>query len=206
MGETNPTNTDRQLSPEKAEAILAGGMQEFLAHGYAGTSMDRVATSAGVSKATIYSHFQDKEGLFNALICRLVEGKFRSIFNSDNNEILQGDPKIILRTLANRLLTSGMDDPQFLNFMRVILGESERFPKLARAFVCNIEQTAFSTLRQYFTSCSGLNLSDPEATARIFVGSLVHYLIVQEMLHGKDIVPMERERLIENLVNLIVGS
>ena len=38
----------RQLSPEKAEAILAGGMQEFLAHGYAGTSMDRIAAASDV--------------------------------------------------------------------------------------------------------------------------------------------------------------
>ncbi len=205
MAET-PTPTERQLSPEKTEAILAGGMQEFLTHGFAATSMDRVAKSAGVSKATVYSHFQDKEGLFNALIRRLVEGKFRSIFDSDSNEVLQADPKIVLRALANRVLDTGMNDPLFLSFMRVVLGESGRFPKLARAFVRNIEQTAFKRLLQYFISCPGLNLSDPEATARIFVGTLVHYLIVQEMLHGKDILPMERDRLVENLVNLIVGN
>jgi hypothetical protein len=99
-----------------------------------------------------------------------------------------------------------MNEPQFLNFMRVILGESGRFPQLARAFVRNIEQTAFKMLRQYFTTCPRLKLSDPEATARIFVGTLVHFMIVQEMLHGKDIVPMERERLVKNLVNLIVAN
>jgi hypothetical protein len=86
------------------------------------------------------------------------------------------------------------------------LGESGRFPQLARAFVRNIEQTSFKMLRQYFTTCPQLKLSDPEATARIFIGSLVHFLIVQEMLHGKDIVPMERDRLIGNLVNLIVAN
>lgn len=206
MGETTPPATERQLSPEKAEAILAGGMQEFLAHGFAATSMDRVAKSAKVSKATVYSHFQDKEGLFNALIRRLVEGKFSLIFNTASDEMLLADPAIVLTGLANRFLDSGVNDPRFLSFLRVILGESGRFPKLAQAFVCNIEKTAFNTLRQYFTNCPGLNLSDPEATARIFVGTLVHYLIVQEMLHGKDILPMERDRLVENLVNLIVGN
>ncbi len=43
-------------------------------------------------------------------------------------------------------------------------------------------------------------MSDPEATARMFVHSLVHHLIVQEMLHGKDIMPIERDLLVENLV------
>ena len=89
--------------------------------------------------------------------------------------------------------------------MRVIIGESGRFPQLARAFVRNIEQTSFRLLHQYFETCPQLNLADPEATARIFIGSIVHFLIVQEMLHGKDIVPMERDRLIDTLIDSIVG-
>lgn len=206
MRESKPPQGDRQLSPEKAAAILSGGMQEFLAHGYAATSMDRVATAAGVSKATVYSHFQDKEGLFTALIKSLVEVKFRSMFDSEHSEVLQSDPKIMLRGLANRFLDVNTSDPQFLNFMRVILGESGRFPQLARAFVSNVEQTSFNRLRNYFMTCPGLNLADPEATARIFIGTLVHFLIVQEMLHGKDLMPMERDRLISNLVNLIVAT
>ena len=69
----------------------------------------------------------------------------------------------------------------------------------------NIEQTSFRLLHRYFETCPQLNLADPEATAHIFIGSIVHFLIVQEMLHGKDIVPMERDRLIDTLVNSIVG-
>ena len=193
----------RQLSPEKAEAILAGGMQEFLAHGYAGTSMDRIATAAGVSKATVYSHFQDKEGLFTALIEQLVQGKFRSLFEP-SPENLQLEPRIFLHELANRFLDMSANEPGFLNFMRLIIGESGRFPQLARAFVRNIERNSFGMLQQYLAACPQLKLADPEATARIFIGAVVHFLIVQEMLHGKDIVPMERDRLINNLVDSIL--
>ena len=193
----------RQLSPEKAEAILAGGMQEFLAHGYAGTSMDRIATAAGVSKATVYSHFQDKEGLFTALIEQLVQGKFRSLFEP-SPENLQLEPRIFLHELANRFLDISVNEPEFLNFMRLIIGESGRFPQLARAFVRNIERNSFGMLQQYLAACPQLKLADPEATARIFIGAVVHFLIVQEMLHGKDIVPMERDRLINNLVDSIL--
>ena len=196
--------TERQLSPEKTAAILEGGMQEFLTCGYTATSMDRVAIAAKVSKATVYSHFQDKESLFIALIQRLVEQKFQSIFGAAEAQVLQMAPQVVLRSFANRALDLGTNEPQFLNFMRLILGESGRFPQLARAFVSNIEQTAFKGLCHYFTHCPQLKLSDPEATARIFVGAIVHFMIVQEMLHGKDIVPMERDRLIDGLIGLIV--
>lgn len=206
MTQSKPGRADRQLSSNKTEAILAGGMQEFLRHGYAATSMDRVAIAAKVSKATVYSHFQDKESLFIALIQHLVEGKFQSIFNLDEADILHTDPAIVLRRVANRVLDAGLNETQFLTFMRVVLGESGRFPQLARVFVQNVEQTGFSVLRRYFTTCPALHLSDPEATARIFIGSLVHYMIVQEMLHGKEILPLERDRIVETLVNLIVPN
>lgn len=197
---------DRQLSQEKSAAILEGGMREFLAHGYTATSMDRVAIAAKVSKATVYSHFQDKESLFKALIQRLVEQKFQSIFGDADAEMLQMTPQVVLRNFANRALDIGTHEPEFLNFMRLILGESGRFPQLARAFVSNIEQTAFRRVRHYFTNCPHLQLSDPEAIARIFIGALVHFMIVQEMLHGKEILPMERERIINGLLELIVGK
>ncbi|MEM9215277.1 MAG: TetR/AcrR family transcriptional regulator [Cyanobacteria bacterium P01_F01_bin.150] len=204
-GSLLPPLTESPL-PKKAEAILAGGMQEFLAHGYAATSMDRVAKAAKVSKATVYSHFQDKENLFKALIQRLVEGKFCAIFGPIDEQALQADPKTVLRDLANRVLDVGATEPPFLNFMRLILGESGRFPQLARAFVTNVERSSFRQLCRYFDTCPHLNLSDPEAVARIFMGSLVHFVIVQEMLHGGDIVPMDRDRLIDNLIALVTEA
>jgi TetR/AcrR family transcriptional regulator, regulator of autoinduction and epiphytic fitness len=205
MRHIQPGRADRQLSPEKTKAILEGGMQEFLTHGYAATSMDRVAIAAKVSKATVYSHFQDKESLFIALIQGMVEQKFQSVFGLADTKVFQIPPQTTLRNFANRALDLGETDPQFINFMRLIFGESGRFPELARAFVRNIEQTAFSKLCHYFTNCPKLELADPEATARIFVGSIVHFTIVQEMMHGKDIVPMERDRLIDSLIDLIIN-
>jgi AcrR family transcriptional regulator len=38
----------------------------FLEHGYAGATIELVVARAGASKATVYSFFGDKEGLFTA--------------------------------------------------------------------------------------------------------------------------------------------
>jgi hypothetical protein len=113
-------------------------------------------------------------------------------------------PQVMLQRFANRALDLATHKPQFLNFMRLILGESGRFPQLARAFVHNIDQTAFNRLCHYFKNCPQLHFADPEATARIFVGAIVHFIIVQEMLHGKEIVPMQRDRIINGLIDMIV--
>jgi hypothetical protein len=51
-----------------------------------------------------------------------------------------------------------------------------------------------------------LNVADPEITARFFIGNMVHYAIVQEILNGRDILPMERDRFVDGSIDLIVSG
>jgi hypothetical protein len=34
----------------------------------------------------------------------------------------------------------------------------------------------------------------------------VHYVIVQEILHGRDILPLERDRFVNGLIDIILGE
>lgn len=52
----------------KRAAILDAARQMFTRQGFDGASMDQIATLAGVSKLTIYSHFGDKDALFVAVV------------------------------------------------------------------------------------------------------------------------------------------
>jgi hypothetical protein len=65
---------------------------------------------------------------------------------------------------------------------------------------------AIETLSQYLACHPELNIPDPEATARILLGSLVHFVMTQEMMNGKEIIPMESDRLIDALIHLILKS
>ncbi|HEY9296928.1 MAG TPA: TetR/AcrR family transcriptional regulator [Phormidium sp.] len=185
---------------DKREQILQGAMQEFLAQGFTATSMDRVAKTAGVSKATVYSHFEDKEGLFVTLIERLAQRKFQLIMGSLS---LSEEPKILLRQLATVLLDQMCNDPEYMIFVRLVIAESGRFPNLAKTFVRNIAKPAVETLTQYLATHPELKISDPEATARIFLGALIHFKLSQEVLHGNEIMPMESDRIIDSLTRLI---
>ncbi|MEH2436682.1 MAG: TetR/AcrR family transcriptional regulator [Nostoc sp.] len=190
---------DRDNSVDKVEQILQGAMQEFLQHGYAGTSMDRVAVAAGVSKATVYSHFQDKEGLFKVLLEQLASKKNSSIFGT---EPIEGEPAAILHQVATKALEQMLNDKEHSAFMRVLIGESGRFPELAQICVQAMIKPVAETLTQYFAAPE-LKIPDPEATARILIGALVHFHITQNVMHGEDIIPMESDRLIDALTHLI---
>ncbi|MBD2508970.1 MAG: TetR/AcrR family transcriptional regulator [Nostoc sp.] len=190
---------DRDNSVDKVEQILQGAMQEFLQNGYAGTSMDRVAVAAGVSKATVYSHFQDKEGLFKVLIEQLASKKNNSIFGTVP---IEGEPRAVLRGIGTKALELMNSDQEHSAFMRVLIGESGRFPELAQICVHAMIKPVTETLTQYLAAPE-LKIPDPEATARILLGALVHFHITQDVMHGRDIIPMESDRLIDALTHLI---
>lgn len=58
----------RPKDPAKREAILEAAKRLFVQLGFDAVSMDQIATEAGVSKLTVYSHFGDKESLFAAAV------------------------------------------------------------------------------------------------------------------------------------------
>jgi aspartate carbamoyltransferase regulatory subunit len=40
--------------------------------------------------------------------------------------------------------------------------------------------------------------------ARMFMGTLVFFLMTSEVMGGKDIIPIERDYLVDNLINMIM--
>jgi len=56
------------------ESILEVARQEFLTYGYMDASLRRIATACNVSTHTIYTRFEDKEGLFDAVVAESAEG------------------------------------------------------------------------------------------------------------------------------------
>jgi AcrR family transcriptional regulator len=196
------TLSSEPMPHPKKERIMRGAMQVFLEMGYAETSMDRVADIAGVSKQTIYSHFRDKEGLFKALMERVTIDRFRPLFNT--REKLAGEPAIVLRQVAETFLILKAD-PEYHALLRTIISESKRFPEFAKLYTETVIKQGRQLLCRYFDAHPELNFPDSEAIAHIFIGSLVSYVVAQEILYGREIIPLEQERIINGLIDLIIS-
>ncbi|WP_163505751.1 TetR/AcrR family transcriptional regulator [Fodinicola acaciae] len=55
---------------ERREQILAAATTAFARNGYGATSLDDVATEAGVSRVILYRHFDSKNDLYRAVLDR----------------------------------------------------------------------------------------------------------------------------------------
>jgi TetR/AcrR family transcriptional repressor of mexJK operon len=63
----------------KREAIIKAARALFASQPFDLVTMDAVATHAGVSKMTVYSHFHDKETLFETIVLATSDQMIRSL-------------------------------------------------------------------------------------------------------------------------------
>lgn len=118
-------------SSAKRSAILDAAQACFLEHGFSSTSMDMVAARAGVSKATIYAHFQSKDELFGAIIHRRCDALACALDTVSVSDAL--DARAALTAMAQQLMTMLLDD-DVLGIYRMVVAESVRHPDLARVY------------------------------------------------------------------------
>ena len=57
--------------PVRREAILHAAAEVFAHAGYAATSVEDIATAAGITKLIVYRHFDSKENLYRAVLERV---------------------------------------------------------------------------------------------------------------------------------------
>jgi AcrR family transcriptional regulator len=59
--------------------LLAAAATEFAAHGFAGASVDRIATAARLNKAMIYYHFRSKQALYREILHDMFQAVGRGV-------------------------------------------------------------------------------------------------------------------------------
>jgi AcrR family transcriptional regulator len=107
--------------------VLDAATELFLRDGYGATSLEAVATAAGVSKRTLYARFTGKAALLQAVVARLVT-QWLPAFDAEIGQ--GGGLRDTLLGAATVMLATALT-PQALELYRLIIAEIGRFPELA---------------------------------------------------------------------------
>jgi TetR/AcrR family transcriptional repressor of mexJK operon len=206
----DPEPTDERRSARKRRAILDAATAVFLRKGYLGTSMDEVASLAGVSKQTVYKHFADKERLFTEIVAGTVDVVSDPVHDEVLNLVDSGDLEADLRVLARRQLAMVMQ-PRVLQLRRLVIGESARFPELGRTFYERGPERTIEALATVFERLVGrgqLAIDDPRLAAAHFNWLVMSIPLNQAMLCGTDepMSPRELDRFADAGVRAFVAA
>lgn len=122
-----PSSRRAAKSAQRRAAIVAAGLQEFVARGYTATRLDDVARRAGVAKGTIYLYFKDKEALFQELIrSALVPVVTRIAPQPGEGQSARALFEQFVQTFVREIVETERAD-----VLRLVLAEGARFPALA---------------------------------------------------------------------------
>lgn len=189
-----------EVSRKKRSQIVEAALETFLELGYEGASMNLVAERAGVIKQTIYSHFQDKQSLFREVIASLTVNYVQNALQKP--ELSDKPLPAVLRKIAETILARH-EDPRHIRFVRTMVGEAERFPELAKLFSDTTVHPVLTLIVSRIRAQDVYKFDDPEAFARVFIGTVVNYCMQQQILHGKDLLPFDSKRLVDELVAIV---
>ena len=175
-------------SARKHREILSAGTAAFIATGYDGTSMEEIATSAGVSKQTIYKHFADKERLFSEIVLATTERVEEVVALVLGTFAETHDLEKDFRQLGRRFLSAVMQ-PERLKLRRLVIASADRMPELGRVWYQNGFERVLAALATSFgrlTERGVLRTKDPHLAANHFAGILLWIPVNEAMFTGND--------------------
>jgi TetR/AcrR family transcriptional repressor of mexJK operon len=179
---------EEKRSDRKHREIMSAATKVFVAKGYDSTSMEEIATKAGVSKQTVYKHFADKERLFGEIILATTH-QIDEVIGLVAETL--GHTKDFEKDLSQlgRKFLSVLMDAQLLKLRRLVIANADRMPQLGRSWYERGFERVLATLASCFQRLAQerlLKLVDPLIAANHFVGMLLWIPVNEAMFTGND--------------------
>jgi TetR/AcrR family transcriptional regulator of autoinduction and epiphytic fitness len=196
-----------QVPPSKRDAILMAATRVFLRHGYEGTSMELVAQEAGAARRTLYNQFLDgKEALFHAVVERVWSAFPVMDITADTDAL--ADPELGLRRIGEAV-AAFWAPAMAVSFLRLVIAEGPRFPKLTESFFAVGKTPAMGAVRGYLQELARrgfLVIDDAELATRQFLGLIDEPLLwVRVVGKAEESTPAQRAAVVDGAVRMFLG-
>lgn len=174
----------------KRDQILSGARRVFLRDGFAGASTDAIAAEARVSKRTLYAYYPSKEELFAEVMRRLTIENPQTRALESIEEMSPGDREELRRDLLElvRKIVTTMMQPDYLSLLRTTIADTHRFPQLGGLFRATVPERALRSFAVFVERGRDRGVVradvDGETAARMFIGPLLTYAVLNGLLAG----------------------
>ena len=197
-------NVGRPKDLEKRQRILESAKQLFLEMGYHGSSMNQIAQNAGVTKLTVYNHFQDKATLFTCAI----EDTCEHILSTRPRELTADSNFIVVLNEVCELALNIVNLPEAIKLDLLLLELAAEHSPLVEQFYRAYHLKMRQVWENFFQDAAALNFIQQDHPARQteLIVSLLMGLRHQEVLLGMRPVPeaAERQAIIHSAIDIFM--
>ncbi|BEL05621.1 TetR/AcrR family transcriptional regulator [Actinoplanes sichuanensis] len=177
---TEPSAYHRRVAEEKRTAILKAATDLFLASGYDGTSLAKIADAAGVSKATLFKQFSTKAALFDAIVTEAWQ-----IDEPDSSPDLPTDDLRAGLTAIGHRYVELLTRPGMTALFRIVIAELPRFPELGEAQFSRGKMPYFESVSRYLIAAreaGAAKVDDADLAATQFLGMIANFVFWPALL------------------------
>jgi len=190
----------RMTGDERRQEIIRAAMHVFSRNGFSGATTRKIAERAGISEATIYSHFRSKKDLYAAIIDeKLQEGEplYYPLVAMKNKD----EPRVFAAIVSNYLRRHSEDT----TFLRLLLFSALEGHELATMFIAGPVRKFFEFLAEYIgkrTAEGVFREVNPEVAARSLLGMIHYFVLLREILVDELLQSINQTEAVETIVNI----
>lgn len=190
----------RMTGDERRRQIIQAAMDVFSKSGFSGATTRKIARRAGISEATIYSHFKDKAALYSAIIDEKMQESEPLYYPLD--AMRKKDDARVFETIVSNFMHRYSEDTTFL---RLLLFSALEGHELAGMFVGGPVRRFFEFLAEYVRERideGAFQAVNPEIAARCLVG-MVHYFVLFKKIYGDETLQaIADDEAIETMIHI----
>jgi AcrR family transcriptional regulator len=172
-------------SAERKQQIRDAALVEFSSHGYAATTMHRIADRVGMSKTGIYAHYTSKEAVFEDLLMTVLSLPPKATIE------LPGNREPCLQEIVENYvehLYSMMENPRTQDVFQLLMAEHRRVPKIVRRWYHNVVEAQLDREQKIINECVARGIVRKSALTDQFILSVSPFLhaSLQQLLFKED--------------------
>lgn len=184
------------------DEIADAAMKVFWQRGYAATSVQNLVEGTGLSRSSLYSTFENKQGLYQQALRR-----YQAV-TSSNVELLasSGSAKDLIRQLLMRIVEDELNDMHrrgclVANATLELAGQDEAVAELVAHNFQRLQKALEELIQRGQESGEVAAKKSPRALARFFVNTMQGLRVL-----GKGSPPQQRQQCLTEVVDVALDT
>lgn len=201
-----PAPKFRRRADARPDEVLDAAIALFAEKGYAATTVQEIATRAGLSKGAVYLYFPSKAAVLEGLVERAISPVAQTALGQIAN--FSGDPRPLIAQ-ALKAFAQRLRDPDLLAVPRIVIHEAVAAPEIAQMYrraVLDKAVPALTALIAKGVEGGFVRKVDPEMTVRSIVGPILAHVLMDEIFDLRPEGGLQLERLIDNHLAILLAG